>query len=223
MNHKDSDSKYNKILIVTGGSVCESILDKHIHSGEYQYVIGVDKGLEALRSLNISPNLAIGDFDSADASIRAIYENNSNAIILNPEKDYTDTHVAVEKALEKEPETIVLLGATGTRIDHVLGNLALLKLCLVKGVKLIIEDENNRIYMTDSKATVKKSEAYGKYVSLIPFSDKVTDINLKGFKYDLECATFVKEETLGVSNEIREEEGQISIGDGYLIILETKD
>lgn len=223
MNNNESKDGYNKILIVTGGSVSEDLLSRHIHSGEYQYIIGVDKGLEALRALDVSPDLAVGDFDSADAGIRAMYENSSNAIVLNPEKDYTDTHVAVTSAMELKPEAITLIGATGSRIDHVLGNLALLKLCLLRGVKLVIEDEHNRIYMTDGKACIRKNDAYGKYVSLIPFSDKVTDINLKGFKYDLENADFVKEETLGVSNEIREEEGHISIGDGYLIILETKD
>ena len=33
----------------------------------------------------------------------------------------------------------------------------------------------------------------------------------------------IKEYTIGISNELREEEGHIRVKEGYLLIMETKD
>lgn len=220
---RNSTENYNKILIVSGGTVSEEHLKKHINDYGYDYVIGVDRGLCALHNICHKPDLSVGDFDSIDTSIRSEYISSPGAIVLNPEKDYSDTHMAVIEALKHNPKEIVLLGATGNRVDHMLANIGLLKFCHIKGVKLIIEDLNNRIYVIDEACTIKKKKAYGKYVSLVPFSDIVKGITLKGFKYPLDNATMVKEESIGISNEIREEECHITIKEGYLLVMETKD
>lgn len=213
----------NKILIVTGGTIDDAMLKEFVSLGEYRYIYGVDKGLEKLITHDIEADLAIGDFDSALPFVKEKYLMDTKTILLNPEKDYTDTHVAVMEAIKSGAKEITLIGATGSRLDHVLGNIALLKLCLLRGVKAEIIDTNNRITMIDKEIILSKSSGYGKYVSLIPYSDKVTGINSRGFKYELTGATLVKEETIGISNELREEEGHISIEDGFLLILETKD
>lgn len=212
------------IIIVTGGTIREEFI-KEVMSAccEQPFVIGVDKGLEILDSNNIKPDLIIGDFDSAKESIKLKYINAPGAIILNPEKDFTDTHVAVVEALKMKPQSITIIGATGTRIDHLMGNISLLKLCLEKGVEAVILDEHNKIRMIDRRLVISKEKQYGKYISCIPFSDEVSGIYLSGFKYGLSNATITKDETIGISNELREEEGHIIVGKGYLLIMETKD
>ena len=104
-----------------------------------------------------------------------------------------------------------------------MGNFALLKLCLEQGIQATIIDEQNKITMIDKQMRINKKDQYGKYVSLIPFSDEVTGITLTGFSYGLSDATMIKADTIGISNEIREEEGFISIETGYLMVMETKD
>lgn len=214
---------YNKILIVTGGSIDDSLLNKSIKTGGYSYVFGVDKGLEALCRLGIKPDMAVGDFDSSSADIRKQYEHENHTRILNPMKDLTDTHAALIEAMKRNPCEIDIIGATGSRMDHVLGNIALLKISLMHGIRAHIIDGNNKITMTDGNYKISKADCYGTYVSLIPYSDKVTGINTRGFLYELKDAVLVKEETIGISNELREEEGLISIEDGYLLVLETND
>lgn len=215
---------YDNILIVTGGSVDERLLLDTMDSLERNlYIIGVDKGLEILNRINRQPDLVIGDFDSASDGIRAIYANSPDAILLNSEKDYTDTHAAVLEAIKLRPKRITILGATGTRIDHMLGNIALLKLCLFQGIDAAILDTHNRIRMIDKHLVLRRDELYGKYISCIPFSDRVTGITLTGFKYGLKDASMIKEDTIGISNELGEEEGHISIRTGCLLVMETKD
>lgn len=213
----------DNIIIVTGGNINLSFLDRELRESQDSYVIGVDKGLDSLHALHVRPNLVIGDFDSVDNGIRAIYAGSPDAVVLKPEKDYTDTHVAVLEALKRKPDRIKLLGATGTRLDHVMGNLALLKLCLLQGVEAVIVDEHNRIRMIDRQLRIRKNRQYGKYISCIPFSDRVEGLTISGFQYNLEGATIIKEETIGISNELREEEGLITLKTGYLLVMETKD
>lgn len=215
--------QYDDVIIVTGGTVNLSLLRDVLVRHESAYVIGVDRGLEALDTLEVKPDLAVGDFDSASEHIRAMYAHSPGTVILNPEKDYTDTHIAVLEALKLAPGHIVIVGATGTRIDHTAGNIALLKLCLTQGVEAVIVDDTNRIRMIDRQFRIRKDGQYGTYVSCIPFSDRVTGITIKGFRYNLEHATMIKEETIGISNEVREEEGLITVETGYLLVMETKD
>ncbi|MGN0152029.1 MAG: thiamine diphosphokinase [Wujia sp.] len=220
---QNEPTEHDNIIIVTGGTVNPELLKKLLASHRDAYIVGVDKGLEALHGLAVEPDLVVGDFDSADDGIRAIYANSPGAILLNTEKDLTDTHVAVLEAIKRLPKHIIIAGATGTRIDHMMGNLGLLKICLMHGIDAVIVDDNNRIRMIDRQLKIKKDRQYGRYISCIPFSDQVTGITIEGFKYDLQDATMIKEETIGISNELREEEGLITVGEGYLLVMETKD
>ena len=86
------------ITIVTGGGCNNaSLLFDYIKISNL--VIGVDKGIEELLKLNIPIDIAIGDFDS----IKSKELLNSNLIketmTLNPVKDISDTHAAVEFAI----------------------------------------------------------------------------------------------------------------------------
>jgi thiamine pyrophosphokinase len=194
------------VLIVTGGTVSEGLLKK-VYTGK-EYVIGVDKGLEELDKAKITPKLVIGDFDSASYDTKKKYENSPNVVILNPMKDLTDTHAAVNKAMELKPENITILGATGSRIDHLLGNISVLLLPLKEGIDCFLLDEHNRVRLIEKSCTIKKS---------------ASGINLKGFLYGLDNACLSLGETIGISNELREEEGLITVEEGYLLVMETKD
>ncbi len=216
-------------LIVTGGTTEPELLQTVLQHIGKCFIIGVDKGLDILEQLNIKPNLVIGDFDSASNGIRAKYVTSPDAIVrdrcivLQPEKDYTDTHVAVAEAIKRGASDIIMIGATGTRIDHTLANLELLFVCLKAGVHAEIIDMHNRITLIQHGTILHRDNMYGPFVSLLPATECVRDITLKGFKYDVSHLSIQKGETRGISNELREEEGHITIGDGCLYIMETKD
>lgn len=220
-------------LIVTGGTVDRKLL-LEVYHGAYgypvqPYVIGVDKGLEGLKELNIKPDLVIGDFDSVESGIRASYITSpdavvrDNCVILNPEKDLTDTHAAVLEAEKMGFDRALIIGASGTRLDHTCANLGLLYTCLMHGIRAEILDCHNRIYLVEHRKIIRADNLYGPYISLLPFSDCVKGITLKGFQYDVENLLLRKGDTIGISNELREEEGHITVGDGYLYVMETKD
>lgn len=210
-----------EILVVAGGYTDLDFL-RCVISEKERYIIGVDRGLESLDTLGVKADLAVGDFDSARQHIKDIYDE-GYIIKLNPQKDYTDTHVAVMEALKRKPEVIILVGTTGGRLDHMLANISLLSICTKKNVQAFMLDEKNKIRIIDRPVSIKKTCQYGAYVSLIPFTDKVTGITLNGFKYKLTDKTLVRNETIGISNEIEREEGFITFESGELMVIESKD
>lgn len=211
-----------EILVVAGGQINPLFLQNIIDERK-RYIVGVDKGLEILDRLGVEVNLAVGDFDSAPPGVKQKYQNRENTVSLNAEKDYSDTHMAILEALKQKPDTIIIVGATGGRIDHMLANISLLGICEAENVPAYIIDENNKIRITNKPISIKKTSRYGKYISLIPYTDKVTGVNLSGFKYKLTDATLVRDETIGISNEIEREEGFITFKSGRLIVIESKD
>ncbi len=210
-----------EILVVSGGYADLDFIRSIIDEKE-RYVIGVDRGLETLEVLGIKADLAVGDFDSAPQHIKALYDED-HTFKFNQEKDYTDTHLAVLEALKQKPQAIILVGATGGRLDHMLGNINLLSICAKENVQAFMLDQKNKIRIIDRPVSIKKICQYGAYVSLIPFTDKVTGVTLKGFKYKLTDRTLVRNETIGISNEIEREEGFIILESGELMVIESKD
>ena len=213
-----------KTLIITGGKTEENFFINFYKKNKFDYIIASDSGLSLLDKCSIIPNYIIGDFDSIDKQILNKYINNKNVIIkkLNPEKDYTDTHMALKLATELKSTNITILGATGSRIDHVIANIHILKETLEKNISCKILDSKNEIQLIDKKTILEKDENY-KYISLIPLTTNVSGITLKGFKYPLTDDTLEIGHSIGVSNEQIEKKAMIDIKQGILILIKSKD
>ncbi len=210
-------------LIVTGGNINTEFLKETLEKTEFETIIAADKGLEALNKINVMPNYIIGDFDSVNKTTLNQYKDkNIEITYLKPEKDFTDTHMAIKLAIEKRAKHITIIGATGTRMDHTLANIHILNETLQNNVPTEIINENNRIMLINRKAKLIKNTNY-KYVSIIPLTTKITGVTLKGFKYNIENTTINLGESIGVSNEQIEQEALIEIKEGIAILIYSKD
>ena len=118
---------------------------------------------------------------------------------------------------------ITILGATGSRLDHVLANVTMLRLPFESGIQAWIVDGNNRISILSGTLSLKKEQQYGHYISLIPLTEEIRGVTLKGVKYPLENHTVRLGESLCVSNEITDTEAILTVKDGMALLLETKD
>ena len=217
-------NKMIKTLIVTGGNVEDEFLNRICLNNNFEYIIASDGGLQALDKYQIMPNYIIGDFDSIDKNILDKYINNKNIKIrrLNPEKDYTDTHMAIKLAIELESTDITIIGAIGTRIDHLIANIHVLMEALNNKIECKIIDSKNEIQLINKKKILEKDNNY-KYISLIPLTTEVKGVTLKGFKYSLSDDTLKIGHSIGVSNEQIEKFASIDIKDGKLILIKSKD
>jgi thiamine pyrophosphokinase len=220
-----------RIVIVSGGHIEDAFAVKWIKEHQYEYMIAVDRGMEFFHRNGLTPDLIVGDFDSVSSKVLDFYRGSTETqmITLNPIKDDTDTEFAIHKAIEKGATTITLLGATGSRLDHVLANMELLGITFRHDrgdgtrVEMDIIDSHNRIYMTDQSIELKKDRQFGKYVSLIPVTMEVKGLTLIGFKYPLYNHTLKKFTSLGISNEITESVAAIAFKEGILLVIESRD
>lgn len=215
-------------LIISGGSLDMEFALSYIEKYSFGLVVAADKGMDFFYQQGMKPDYIVGDFDSADPEILQYFQNmgeGQRPVILQfqPKKDETDTELAMRIAMERGCDVIHLLGAMGSRVDHMLGNLHLLGNAMEKGVECRMVDANNRIRMVCQGITIAREEQYGKYVSLLPFTPQVKGLTLTGFQYPLEDYTLECYHSLGVSNEITAEKAEISFREGVLVVVEAKD
>lgn len=215
----------NKTLIVSGGSLDIEFAKKVIGENEDACIIGVDKGVEYLYALQITPQYIVGDFDSIDPAVIAYYRNETHVTIreYNPRKDATDTEIAIRLGITLGSKEIIILGATGGRIDHLWANIQTLTVACEAGVEAYILDERNKIWVINKSCSLKRAEAYGPYLSVFTLQGEVFDFNLKGTKWPLTYHTLMPCDSLTVSNQFDADTVEITFPAGMLVVMETKD
>ena len=208
--------------IITGGALSEKILSDYLMQHPESLRIVVDGALEITHRLGLQPDFIVGDFDTVSRNLLSYYDE---SIILRhpPEKDQTDTELAIETAVDQKCNALVFFGATGSRLDHSLANIFLLQGLLNAGIEAVILNENNKLYLKKQGFHIKRKDACGDYLSLLPLTETVEGVTLSGVKYPVENLTFYRERTLGISNEITEEEAKIEFKKGIFIVVESRD
>lgn len=209
-----------RAAIICNGSIENYDISKE-KLRQVDFIICADGGTRHAYHMNIIPNIIIGDMDSSKDEYIEYYSSQEVPIIkYSSDKDKTDTHICLEYAMEKCDE-IFLLGATGSRLDHTLGNVSILKLAADKGKTACIIDENNEIYVV--KDGIRLEGNKGDILSLLPLSSKVEGINLKGVLYPLQNAVMEIGNPYGISNKFEESVVVLTIASGYMIVIKSKD
>ena len=217
-------------VIVTGGYMNIAFGTEYMKSLSYDRLFAVDRGLEYVQAMGVVPDYVVGDFDTVDHNVLLAFEaaEGEGKVERHPaKKDETDTELAVWQAMEEGAERITLLGATGSRLDHVLANVGLLCQTVERGIDMQIVDETNRIQILDglhrSTVEIAKKEQLGTYISLIPLTDRVGGVTLEGVAYPVQDFTIVRGSSRTVSNEIASEKMRITIKKGQVLLIESRD
>ena len=186
---------------------------------------GVDRGAHFLLDEEIVPEWAIGDFDSlAESELKRVEEKVSNINYAKPEKDETDTQLALSIAMRDYPELpIYLIGATGGRLDHFLSNLWLVLEPRYQQIasRLTLMDAQNTItyYLPGDHCISKEADKfYLAYVCLTP----VSELTLVDAKYTLTKQEIPYPVSLA-SNEFVGEKSHFSFTSGLVAVIQSKD
>ncbi len=216
-------------IIVAGGRIDDDFalrfITEHKKAGEV-FLIAADRGLMFLDRHNIVPDLIVGDFDSVCEGYEQAYIRAHPDVEVhrfNWEKDMTDTEIAAVEAADRGCSQVDILGATGTRFDHMLGAVQVLSLLLDRGVRGQILDPCNRISMHEGCIRIARNRQWGKYVSLFAWGGDVLDVTTKGFHFTLRRARITSSGTLTVSNQIEDEVAEVTYPKGRLLLVESKD
>jgi len=214
-----------KCIIISGGHIDDVFAVEWLKQNKYDLLIAADSGMNFLHRNNIVPDIIAGDFDSVSSASLDTFANRNDVEILrlNPVKDDTDTEFVIREAIRRGATEITVLGATGTRLDHVLGNMHLLGIGVQEGVQIQLVDAHNRIRMISGEIELRREEQFGNFVSFLPIDGSVTGVTLEGFKYPLKDAVIPSFSSLGISNEIIEEKARVEIKEGVLLMMESDD
>lgn len=214
-----------KTLIVTGGSVNLPFAQAYVKEHAFDYFIASDSGIHFFQEAGIRPDEVLGDFDSADPGLLLKFREDTGIMFhqYQPKKDAVDTELALQLAINRGSSEIHILGGTGTRLDHVIGTVRLLGFAMEKNIPCYLADENNRVRLIKERTVLKKDRQYAKYVSLLPLTTVVTGVTLTGFLYPLDNYTLGGFQSIGISNEIVQEEAVVDFRDGILILVESRD
>jgi thiamine pyrophosphokinase len=214
-----------KINIMAGGPE-ELLPNLNEYNGENVIWAGVDRGVHTLLKANIKPDIAFGDFDSVTEEEFTEIETKVDKLKLyKPEKDETDLELALNWAVEQNPETIRIFGATGGRIDHLLANVQLLINPFLQGksILILLIDRQNIIYIKGSGSYKIEKMSDKKYISFVPVSFNIKDLTLQGFKYPLNNRHISIGSTLCISNELISDYGTFSFSEGILLVIRSDD
>ena len=203
-----------RAVIITGGHIRDYNFAKSQISVS-DTIICADSGYDHAVKMDIRVDYLLGDFDSIGAVPSGV-----KTIRFPTKKDYTDTELAIEFALKQGYKDILLLAATGTRMDHSLTNIFLLKHILSQGAKAAIIDEHNKIVITDSCHEI--IEAPKSIISLVPLTD-CHGVSTAGLEYPLKNASLHVGKGLGVSNIVVSSPATVSIEKGLLLVIVACD
>lgn len=211
-----------KILLVAGGS---PELWPAFSPADFDVFVGIDRGTWHLLQRSLVPTFSVGDFDSLTEQERQlVFEQVPDYVTSNPEKDDTDTQLALAETFKRYPEAdVCLIGATGGRLDHLLANIWL-------GVEprfapylsqFCLKDRQNTVtYLAPGHYTIQKipEMTYLGYCCLTP----VAELTLKKSKYTLDHAAILQP-TSWASNEFVGSTAEISFTSGIIAVVQSKD
>ena len=198
-------------LIISGGEFSKVKL-----SNKYDLIIACDKGYTYAKKLNLKPDIVVGDFDSSKMPKDFV-----SVIAVSPEKDDTDTGLAIKYALRNGFKEIDIICALGKRIDHTLANISLLKFIAEKKAKAKILFSNGELFIAN-KGALNIKQRKDCYLSIFSLTDKSRIAYIKGAKYNVKNIVLKNSFPLGISNEFKNKIVSVKIETGVLLICIIK-
>lgn len=211
-----------KAYIYTGGDLLPENITEGPQDGDL--CIAADAGYRHALSLGARVDILIGDFDSLDPSLqKEVQEAGKTEIVrLPPEKDLTDTQLAVELALGRGADEIVIIGGLGRRMDHSLSCLAVLENLRERRIAAHINNGYNRVHYLNASSILIPRSGF-RYLSVLAIDQKIKGLTVDGCKYPLKHAPLNRCLQYAVSNKITGNCALIAVRRGRILIIESRD
>lgn len=185
------------------------------------YIICADGGTRHASALDLKPALVIGDMDSAEnAHLQSLQADGVHIELFPRDKNETDLELAINKAIELNPEEIIIVAALGGRMDQTLANIALLSNTQYAARNIKLDDGMEEIFFCRNRSQIKGRS--GDIVSLIPWGAPVHGVQTENLKWQLNNETLHPEKTRGISNEMTGGIATVNIESGLLLIVHRR-
>lgn len=185
------------------------------------FLVAVDGGLHNMQALGLSPQLLIGDMDSLTAEeVEACLQAGTEILRFSPAKNKTDLELALDEVLQRGYRDILIAFALGGRLDQTLGNLALLSRPDLNDCAVRIDDGLTEVTLLRHTITLECQP--GDTVSLLPWGGEAGEVVTHGLEYALEGESLLPWQTRGISNRCTSERFSVSLDQGALLLIHTR-
>jgi thiamine pyrophosphokinase len=186
-------------------------------------ILAADGGVLHCLRLNLVPEEVVGDFDSLEKEDIAKLEAQGVALYRHPRrKDETDLKLALDRAMEREPDSILIFGGLGERWDMSLSNLLLLTQSDFSAPRVQFIHEGQTLSLLQAGQTLNLEGERGDTISLIPLCGDASGITTRGLEYPLDDGTLHFGSSRGVSNVIQAESARIELKEGLLLVVQIQ-
>lgn len=192
-----------KVLVVCGSPVVANADLLRRLTGECDYVVAVDRGLDALLSAGLGCDVYVGDADTVSEAGRALVDAAEDFEVErhDPYKDYTDLALALDSVRRRWPGSeVVATCATGGRPDMALCVLGLLANYKDAPVWIAEDKVVARILHAGESWTIEGHE--GSTFSIIAIAPG-TAVSEHGLEWELDHAPLGLLADTGISNVVR--------------------
>jgi thiamine pyrophosphokinase len=192
-------------------------------------VIAADGGARHAAGLGVAIDAWVGDGDSIDPDTMAALESSGVPILRSsPNKDESDTELAIREAIARGATGVVVVGALGgERVDHALANIGLLAMAELGNRPASLLDARSRISLIRARAAGGEPLArplpgrIGDLVSLLPLGDGVVGVTTRGLRYPLSDEPLPAGPARGLSNVRDREDAAVTVRAGLLLVVES--
>lgn len=208
-----------RAIVVAGGEASEQdTWQTWTRAGDL--VIGADGGAAQALRRGLVPDLVVGDMDSLPAGARAELEAHGSRFVEHPRaKDETDLELALRAAVEAGADEIIVLGALGGRLDHLVANVLLLALPGLEGVAVRIVEGRQAACLLRGSGSLTLDGQPGDLVSLLPLGGDAHGVTTEGLAWALAGDTLRFGFSRGVSNEMTCPVARVGLEAGYLLVI----
>jgi thiamine pyrophosphokinase len=201
------------IILANGKSPKKSLIKFFIGEG-YSTLICADGGANSALMMNLVPHFIIGDLDSISKAALKKYEPLSRIIKIKRQND-TDVEKCLKFAIKSGYKEVVLMGATGNRLDHTFCNLGIV-LKYFKKIKISLVSENS--FLKSYSKQIKIKSFPGETISIYGIDSK-TKITSKGLKYPLKNIPLPFGKKESTSNVSTSKEVGLKIDKGIIFVI----
>lgn len=192
-----------KVLVVCGSPVVASADLLRRLAGEYDHVVAVDRGLDALLDAGLSCDVYVGDADTVSDAGRTLVDAAKDFEVErhDPYKDYTDLALALDSIRRRwSGAEVVATCATGGRPDMALSVLGLLAGYEDAPIWIFEDKVVARILRAGESWTIEGAE--GKTFSIIAIAPN-TKVSEHGLEWELDHSPLDLLADTGISNVVR--------------------
>jgi thiamine pyrophosphokinase len=207
-------------IIVIGGSAPPLTLGEIIERD--CFVIAADSGYDHACRLGLPVSLLVGDLDSiSETGLAHAVANDIEIERHRPDKDMTDTELALDAAFQRGHDRVTMISGGGDRIDHLLSTVAVIASARFCSMVIELWWGTSTIRVLHGGSNLRLPQEQGGLFSLVAVHGDAIGVTIRGAAFPLTDHVLLAGSSLGISNLVAPGEGAcvISVESGTVLVI----